>query len=165
MLRRILLAAYVGVTFGARSLHAQNEAPPPLPIPDRSPTTAAWLGAFIPGAGHFYAGENLRGAGLFFAAAGGIAEGMYLYNANPCTYSPVIECDAGATRRAQRVYAIEAMAVGGVAWVISAIDAPRAVRRRLERQRLRTAQREWRPRVGLMAGQPRQFAVGVQGTW
>ena len=164
-MRMIGVAACIGLVVGIRTVQGQNEAPPPVPVPDRSPATAAWLGAFVPGAGHFYAGESLRGAGLFFITAGGIAEGLYLYNMSPCTYSPLFTCDSAAARRAQHIYGIEAVAVGSVAWVISAIDAPRAVRRRLEHQRLGTAQLEWRPRLGLTRAQPRQFTIGVQGTW
>lgn len=161
----IKLAACVGFLFATRRLRGQNEAPAPVPLPDRSPTTAAWLGALVPGAGHVYAGENLRGTGLFFAAAGGIAEGIYLYNTDPCTYSPLLTCDTASDRRGRHFVGVEVMAAGGIAWVISAIDAPRAVRRRLERQRLHTAQLEWRPQLGLIAGEPTRFAIGFQGTW
>jgi hypothetical protein len=161
----IKLAACIGFVFATRPLRGQNDAPAPGGLPDRSPTTAAWLGAFVPGAGHVYAGENLRGAGLFFAAAGGIAEGIYLYNTDPCTYSPLLACDTTSGRRGRHFAAAEVIAVGGIAWVISAIDAPRAVHRRLERQRLRTAQIEWTPKLGLMTGQPARFAIALQGTW
>src|SRR5689334_20152237 len=41
----------------------------------RDPHTAQILGSFLPGAGHFYAGEKLRGLGLGGAAVVGIASG------------------------------------------------------------------------------------------
>ena len=106
----------------------------------RDPHTAQTLGSFIPGAGHIYAGEKLRGVGLGAAALIGIASGITFVNKNNCrlvTFD-VESCD-GSVSSLNQINGITQIAVGVAAWVFGAIDAPRAARRANERARHRVA--------------------------
>ena len=96
----------------------------------RDPRTAQTLGIFIPGAGHIYAGEKLRGFGLGGAAVVGIASGIVFLEHRDCRLVAidVESCDEAATT-VNRINGITQLAVGVAAWVIAAIDAPRAAER------------------------------------
>jgi hypothetical protein len=152
------LLLVVGV-LAARSADAQTDA-----IYDRNPATASVLGALLPGAGHIYAGEPLRGAGFFLVSAGFIAEGFYSRNNTDC---PVFSgfCDQQARTRDLRRLSVFPIALGVIAWIGGAIDAPRAVRRerarKKERQPTRTSLAAWRP----FFAPGNTTLAGVRATW
>ena len=102
----------------------------------RDPHTAQMLGSFIPGAGHIYAGETLRGFGLGGAALIGIASGIVFLEKRDCrlvTFG-VESCDSQASS-VNRINGITQIGVGIAAWVFGAIDAPHAAQRANEQAR------------------------------
>ena len=106
----------------------------------RDPHTAQTLGSFIPGAGHLYAGETLRGLGLGAAAVFGIASGIVFLNRHECRFVTfyVQDCNT-AVSSTDRINGVTQIAVGVAAWVFGAIDAPRAALRANEKARRRVA--------------------------
>ncbi len=131
--------------FAVPSASAQDStravAPPDSLAPwYRDPQTARTLGSFIPGAGHLYAGEKLRGLGLGGAALLGIGSGILYLSLGDC---PLVEvsnygCDSSIST-ANKIAGVSEIAVGVAAWVFSAIDAPRAAMRANEKARGRVA--------------------------
>ena len=122
---------------------AAQDSTRPIATPDslaswyRDPHTARILGSFIPGAGHFYAGENLRGLGLGGAALIGIGSGIVFLTYRDC---PLLNfngesCDSSVSTT-NKVNGITQIAVGVAAWVFGAMDAPRAAERANEKARL-----------------------------
>ena len=104
------------------------------------PHTAQLLGSFIPGAGHMYAGEKLRGAGFAGAALVGIVGGIITFNASGCRFLAVDVGSCSSKVPSQnRVYGITQLATGVAAWVFGAIDAPRAAQRANEQARNRVS--------------------------
>ena len=106
----------------------------------RDPQTAQALGSFIPGAGHIYAGESLRGLGLGGAAVISIASGIFFLNKRDCHFVNIglQACDSEPSS-VNTINGITQLAVGVAAWVFGAIDAPRAAQRANERWRRRVA--------------------------
>ena len=106
----------------------------------RDPHTAQILGSFLPGAGHFYAGEKLRGLGLGGAAVIGIASGIVFLENRECHLVSfgVESCDQQVSSL-NRINGITQIGVGVAAWVFGAIDAPRAAQRANERARQRVS--------------------------
>ena len=102
----------------------------------RDPHTAQTLGSFIPGAGHLYAGETLRGLGLGAAAVFGIASGIVYLNRHECRFVTfdVRDCNT-AVSTTDQINGVTQIAVGVAAWVFGAIDAPRAAHRANEKAR------------------------------
>jgi hypothetical protein len=137
----------------------------------KSPRTAATVGAFIPGGGHMYAGEFWRGAALFGVSAGSIITAVAVLNNDHCGPSEgFFTCDPGEVRRDSQAVAALNFALGGVAWVISALDAPRAVRRQQEKERLRVGDADVRPREWKAIVAPAQrtgnrVLLGVHTNW
>jgi hypothetical protein len=135
-----MLLSIVAASAGAQDSARAVPAPDSLASWYRDPHTAQILGSFIPGAGHIYAGEKLRGVGLGAAALTGIASGIIFLNKNNCSLVTfgVETCDA-QVHSANQISGITQIAVGVAAWVFAAIDAPRAAQRANERARRRVA--------------------------
>ena len=130
----------------ARALPAQDSTQARQPPGYRDPHTAQTLGSFIPGAGHMYAGERVRGLGLMVVSFAGIAEGIASWNdACQVNFSDPDVCQNEPTA-GSRFLSITQIAVGVGCWVISAIDAPRAAER--ENGRLRAARVSLAPLSG-----------------
>jgi len=106
----------------------------------RDPHTAQTLGSFLPGAGHLYAGEKLRGLGFAGAAVIGIAAGITLLTSRECYY---LALDSNYCRSnvstSNRINGVTELATGVAPWVFGAIDAPHAAQRVNERARHRVA--------------------------
>ena len=68
-----IVLSVVAASAGAQDSTRTFTLPDSLASWYRDPHTAQMLGSFIPGAGHVYAGEKLRGVGLGAAAVIGIA--------------------------------------------------------------------------------------------
>jgi hypothetical protein len=100
----------------------------------RSRTTARVLGAVVPGAGHLYAGEWLKSYLFFVGAPGSIYVGEALFTFDRCTFDWSASCRPGVPLTS-RVAGATMIASGVTLWVMSAVDAGRAV----ERQRARRA--------------------------
>ena len=136
----MLLSPVAAASAGAQDSTRAAALPDSLASWYRDPRTAQTLGSFIPGAGHIYAGEKLRGLGLGAAALGGIAVGIILLSQRDC---PLLyfsgESCASRVSSTDRINAITQLAVGVAAWVFGAIDAPRAAQRENERVRRRVS--------------------------
>jgi hypothetical protein len=155
-----MLLSVVAASAGAQDSTRAVATPDSLASWYRDPHTAQTLGSFIPGAGHVYAGEKLRGVGLGAAALTGIASGIVFLNKNNCrlvTFG-VESCDAPVST-ANQISGITQIAVGAAAWVFGAIDAPRAAQRANAQARRRVAATPF-----LRQGVVRQAALGVAVT-
>jgi hypothetical protein len=107
----------------------------------RNPTSARIIGAVIPGAGHVYAGEYLRGIGYYYGTVGTIGLGAMTYVLDKCTFTFLSDtpCKSPPAWRHQ-VLGGAIIAYGVGVWVYSAIDAGHAAERANERHaRRRTA--------------------------
>lgn len=152
----------------AHPLEAQRTTDTLAIVPDRSASAAVTLGVLVPGAGHVYAGEYLRGVGFYFATVSLIGGGVLTYEINRCTFV-FSSCDPGPTWP-EHVLGIASIAAGAAAWTISAVDARRAVHRRLAKRRAgavlgRVGAIEWRPVVTAFARTPGRVELGLSGTW
>ena len=148
-------------SFCAAPLLAQDTTQTsPNPLLWRNPTTAAVLGVVVPGLGHVYSTEYLRGVGIFYGTGSLIAVGTLVYVVDRCTFAFLNPepCDPGPQWPHRTLGTI--LIAGGVgAWVVSAIDAPRAARRANARHGFGP---QWSPLV-----EPRHDGVGVglTATW
>jgi hypothetical protein len=134
------LLATVAASAGAQDSTRVTAAPDSLAPWYRDPHTAQTLGSFIPGAGHIYAGEKLRGFGLGAAALVGIASGIVFLDHRECELVAIdVESCRSGVSSVDRINGITQIAVGIAAWVFGAIDAPRAARRENEKARLRVS--------------------------
>jgi hypothetical protein len=150
---------------GARCLAAQNDSPPP----DRDAAKAAMFGALVPGAGHLYAGETLRGLGLFGVVAVDAATAIAMYNQIDCPHDGYF-CDQQQRDHDVHRWIADTIVLGATVWIISAIDAPRAVRRRIAAQNARRRSAsgpgvEWKLFVDQSPTASRSFRLGAQAAW
>jgi hypothetical protein len=107
--------------------------------PYRDPHKAQILGSLVPGAGHIYAGEYLRGYGYYLATVGEVGAGVMVFIVDRCTFSflSARSCDAGP-QWPHQVLGIAMVGAGIWSWVLSARDAPRAAERANTRHGART---------------------------
>lgn len=105
---------------------AQQAALPPY----RSAKRALILGSLIPGAGHIYAGEYVRGFLNYEATVGSIGEGVLVFIWDRCMLSflSTTPCKSGA-QWPHQVLGAALVGLGGWMWVSTARDAPRAAER------------------------------------
>ena len=130
----------------ATSLEAQNTARVPqdsassaTPKFYRDPHRARVLGTILPGAGHFYAGEYLRGYATWVATIGGIGMGPVVYDLDRCTFAflNASKCDPGPKWPSHLLGAF--MVGAGVwTWFSTARDAPHAAERANKRHQSRS---------------------------
>ena len=93
----------------------------------RDPQRAKMLGTLLPGAGHIYAGEYLRGYVIWVTTATSFIMSPYVYEAGLCSFR-FTTCDPGP--QWLRLALGGVIAAGGVwSWVESVRDAPRAANR------------------------------------
>jgi len=123
----LALAALVGASLSTtRGLEAQSVTP-------KSPSTARTIAFFVPGGGHIYAGEPIKGAFLLAASAGAAAAGVVaseVYSWDyTCERSDCMDPNGGP--KYGRLYL--GLGVAGALWLYSVFDAPRAARRANER--------------------------------
>ena len=134
------------------------------PLLWRNPKTAAVLGVVVPGLGHVYSTEYLKGLGIYTATGGLIGFGTLVYEIDRCTFvlfSPE-PCDPGP-QWPHRTLGTAMIAAGLAGWIVSAVDAPRAARRANARHGFRAAQ--WSPLLEpRLAGKP-ALGLGLSATW
>ena len=135
-----MLLSIAAASAGAQDSTRVISTPDSLASWYRDPQTAQVLGSFIPGAGHLYAGETLRGLGFAGATLISIAAGIVLLNDGGCHYLTLDSnyCSSHVST-ANRANGITQLAVGVAGWVISAIDAPHAAQRVNARARQRVS--------------------------
>lgn len=156
-LSRPLLVAAFPMFATALPLHAQESTPPQAStitaVPSRkSPWVAGMLGV-VPGAGHFYAGENRRGAAAMTVFAAGVALGTYdqdFYEVCEDWLNCHSESNAADERRMK-----VGMVLMGASWLYSVIDAPLAARRTNRRNGL-----DPRPRSASLVASPSRQGSG-----
>jgi hypothetical protein len=128
----------------------------------RKPTTARTLGILVPGGGHVYAGEYLRGFLYYERTVASVGAGVLVYNLDRCiTRLFDVDCDPGDPW-AFRAAGILLVGLGAVSWVASVIDAPRAAERANERHRERQASAAPYLHVG---GDPPTVRAGLRVAW
>jgi TM2 domain-containing membrane protein YozV len=130
--------------------------------PYRDPHRARILGAIIPGAGQFYAGEYFRGYLTFVATSGSLAMGPLIFSMDGCSLALFTECDPGP-KWPYRV--VGAFLVGAAVWnwFSTARDAPHAAERANARHRAETA--TLAPLIAPSPTVPGQWNTGVTVRW
>jgi hypothetical protein len=130
----------------------------------RNPHRARLLGSLIPGAGHIYAGEYVRGFLTYEATVGAIGMGTLVFIMDKCTYTflSATPCKSGPAWPHQ--VAGVALAGRGIwTWVSSARDAPRAAERANDRHQMRS--RRVTPLIEPFSGPANASKVGVSVHW
>ena len=104
----------------------------------RDPHRAQVLGIILPGAGHFYAGEYLRGYMTWVVTVGGIGMGSVVYDLDRCSFAFLggSECNPGS-KWPNRLLGAFMVGAGVWTWISTARDAPRAAERANERHQSR----------------------------
>jgi hypothetical protein len=127
----LLVSAWAAPSLGqdtatARADSTAQQAAPPY----RSPKRALILGSLIPGAGHIYSGEYLRGFLNYEATVGAIGEGILVFIWDRCMFSflSATPCKSGA-QWPHQVLGAGFVGLGIWTWVSTARDAPRAAER------------------------------------
>jgi TM2 domain-containing membrane protein YozV len=161
----IVLLAVLSVT----SLEAQDStqvlqdsASTVTPKSYRDPHLARVLGIILPGAGHFYAGEYLRGYSTWVVTVVGIGAGPLIYDMDSCSLALFRECKPGAKWPYQLAGAL--MVGSGVwRWISTAIDAPHAAERANERHRSRSLKVS--PLIKPSVEPDAEFGAGIAIRW
>jgi hypothetical protein len=154
-----------GVAQDSTSIPPTETASPPY----RDPQRARAFAKLLPGAGHIYSGEYLRGYGYWVGAASGITVGAALYD-QPCAFAGLVELfttaevDWGCDNRwSSHLTGIALVSLGAWAWVSSVRDAPRAA----ERANTRHARRSpnLAPLLRAPSAQGGRWRAGVTVGW
>jgi hypothetical protein len=103
----------------------------------RDPHRAQLLGSIIPGSGHVYAGERLRGFADGVVALTGITLGALAYSSNPKPFCVTLNPDGcpPTSRGPLRVAGLVIVGMGIWTWISGARDAPHAAERANARHR------------------------------
>jgi hypothetical protein len=96
----------------------------------RDPKRAVILGSVIPGAGHIYAGEYVKGFFIYEATVGGIGAGAMTFIWDRCMLSflSTTPCKSGP-QWPHRVLGVALVGAGIWEWISSARDAAHAAQR------------------------------------
>jgi hypothetical protein len=130
----------------------------------RNPHRALVLGSLIPGAGHIYAGEYVRGFLTYEATVATIGLGTLVFISDRCmfTFLNAEPCESGPAWPHQ-LAGVAIVGVGIWSWISSARDAPRAAERANERRRLRSL--TVTPIIDPFSGPANASKVGVSIHW
>jgi hypothetical protein len=130
----------------------------------RSPHRARLLGSLIPGAGHIYAGEYVRGFLTYEATVGAIGMGTLVFIMDKCTFTflNATPCKPGPAWPHQ-LAGVAVVGMGIWMWVSSARDAPRAAERANDRHEMRS--RRVTPLIEPFSGPANASKVGVSVHW
>lgn len=130
----------------------------------RNPHRALVLGTLIPGAGHIYAGEYLRGFFTYEATVLAIGGGTLVFIVNKCTFTflSTTTCKPGPEWPHQ-VLGITIVGMGIWEWISSARDAPRAAERANARHDARS--RAVTPFIAPFSGPANASQIGVSLHW
>jgi len=106
----------------------------------RDPKRAVILGSVIPGAGHIYAGEYVKGFFIYEATVGGIGVGAMTFIWDRCMLSflSATPCKSGP-QWPHRVLGVALVGAGIWEWISSARDAPHAAERANAKHRRKTS--------------------------
>jgi hypothetical protein len=128
----------------------------------RDPRLALVLGSLIPGAGHIYAGEYLRGAQNYAGTLSVIGMGALIFSLDNCGLAFLSDCKP-RSNIANRIVGGAGIGIGVLTWISSARDAARAAERTNERLR-RTAAYP-KPIIETPAGPHGEWRAGVALPW
>jgi hypothetical protein len=97
----------------------------------RDPHRAKVLGTILPGTGHIYAGEYLRGYGTWVVTITGIGIGPVVYYLDACSlaFLSLSECRNPGPQWPHRLLGVLMVGSGVWTWISSARDAPHAAER------------------------------------
>ena len=132
--------------------------------PYRNPHRALLLGSLIPGAGHIYSGEYVRGFLTYEATVGAIGMGTIIFILDRCTFTflNAEPCKSGPAWPHQ-LAGVAVVGAGIWMWVSSARDAPRAAERANDRHAMRS--RKVTPLIEPFSGAEGASKVGVSVRW
>ena len=105
----------------------------------RSPKRALILGSVIPGAGHIYSGEYLRGFWDYETTVGLIGGGVMVFYFDKCALNFLDTICKSGPRWPYQVVGVASVGIGIWEWISSARDAPHAAERANERHRRKTS--------------------------
>jgi hypothetical protein len=126
----------------------------------RDPHRARILGSLIPGAGHIYAGEYLKGVGNYVGTIGIIGMGAIIISLDDCG----LLCDSKHhSHFVTGILGGLGIGAGILSWISSARDAPRAAERANERHRCKTG--GTKPIIEVPAGSHGMWRAGVTIPW
>ena len=130
----------------------------------RNPHRARVLGSLIPGLGHIYAGEYVRGFLTYEATVGAIGTGTLVFIVDKCTFTflNATPCQSGPAWPHQ-VAGVALVGLGIWTWVSSARDAARAAERANDRHQLRF--RTVTPIIEPFSGPANASKAGVSVSW
>ena len=130
--------------------------------PYRNPRRALVLGSLIPGAGHIYAGEYLKGFLTYEGTVSTIGLGVMTYIVDNCMFAFTEPCRSWPAWPHQ-VLGVAVIGVGVWEWISSARDAPRAAARANERHRRRLETIS--PIIDPFSGPANASQIGVSVRW
>ncbi len=130
----------------------------------RNPHRALVLGSLIPGAGHIYAGEYVRGVLAYEATVTSIGMGTLVFISDRCmfTFLNAEPCESGPAWP-RHLAGVTLVGVGLWSWISSARDAPRAAERANERRRRRSL--TVNPIIDPFSGPANASKIGVSVHW
>jgi hypothetical protein len=118
----------------------------------KSPSKAMTIALFIPGGGHLYAGEPVRGATMLVLSTGAAAAALVMSNTINADFTCEIRDCLDESQDPNYALLGAGLGVAGAIWLYSFLDAPRAARRANQRAMVRTGLLE-------AIGAPRWVAV------
>jgi hypothetical protein len=166
-----LIIGFSLALFVVLPLGAQDAAPSTLDStksraggPYRNPHRALVLGTLIPGAGHIYAGEYLRGFFTYEATIGAIGGGTLVFLVNKCTFTflNMTTCKPGPEWPHQ-LLGMTMVGMGIWEWISSARDAPHAAERANVRHDARSS--AVTPFIAPFSGPANTSQLGVSLHW
>ena len=132
--------------------------------PYRDPRRALVLGSLIPGAGHIYAGEYLKGFITYEGTVTAIGMGTLVFIADRCMFAflNATPCKSGPQWPHQAL-GIAVVGIGIWEWISSARDAPRAAERANARHDVRLS--AVTPFIAPFSGPANASQIGVSLQW
>jgi hypothetical protein len=131
--------------------------------PYRNPHRALVLGSLIPGAGHIYAGEYLKGFLTYEATVGALGAGTLVFLIDKCTFTFGTPTCKPGPQWPHQVLGIAVVGIGIWEWISSARDAPRAAERANARHDRRSS--AVTPFVAPFSGPANASQVGLSVHW
>jgi hypothetical protein len=104
----------------------------------KSGTTAMAIAFFVPGGGHLYAGEPIRGATMLVASTGIAAAALIMSNTINVDYTCEVRDCLDESQNPNYAMLGVGLGVAGAVWLYSFLDAPRAAGRANQRAVART---------------------------
>lgn len=104
----------------------------------KSGATAMAIAFFVPGGGHLYAGEPIRGVTMLAASTGAAAAALVLSNTINVDWTCDVRDCLDESQNANYAMLGAGLGVAGAVWLYSFLDAPRAAGRANRRALART---------------------------